>query len=87
MNSNPWNVGSVDEFFYLNCPECPFHTKVKAYFQDHAEKNHPLSSVFFAPSTKVISFSSRDELNQLKRSKVQRQREVVEFCAQINEAI
>ena len=67
MNSNPWNVGSIDDFSYLNCPECTFHTKGKTYFQDHAKKNHPLSSVLFGSETKVISFSCRNDLNQLKK--------------------
>ena len=62
MNLNPWNVASIEEFSYLNCPECDFHTKEKKNFQDHATKNHPLSAVLF--SEEVISFLN--ELNQLK---------------------
>ena len=71
MNSNPWNVGSIDEFSYFNCPECTFHTKEKTNFQDHAENNHPLSSVLFCKPTKVTTFSNRnqfDELNQFKNN-------------------
>ena len=67
MNSNPWNVGSIDEFSYLNCPECTFHSKEKTSFENHATRNHPLSSVLFGTATKVIAFSSRNELNQLKQ--------------------
>ena len=63
MNLNPWNVASIEEFSYLNCPECDFHTKEKKNFQDHATKNHPLSAVLF--SKEVISFLN--ELNQLER--------------------
>ena len=63
MNLNPWNVASIEEFSYLNCPECDFHTKEKKNFQDHATKNHPLSAVLF--SKEVISFLK--ELNQLKQ--------------------
>ena len=62
MNLNPWNVSSIDEFSYLNCPECDFHTKEKKNFQDHATRNHPLSAVLF--SKEVISFLN--EINQLK---------------------
>ena len=71
MNSNPWNVGSIDEFSYFNCPECTFHSKEKTNFQDHAENNHPLSSVLFCKPTKVSTFSNRnqfDELNQFKNN-------------------
>ena len=70
MNSNPWNVESIDEFSYFNCPECTFHSKEKTYFQDHATRNHPLSSVFFCKGTKVIKFSNHNELNQLKQLNV-----------------
>jgi hypothetical protein len=70
MNSNPWNVESIDEFSYFNCPECNFHSKEKTYFQDHATRNHPLSSVFFCKGTKVIKFSNHNELNQLKQLNV-----------------
>ena len=66
MNSNPWNVESVDEFSYFNCPECTFHSKEKTSFEDHATRNHPLSSILFCKGTKVITFSNRNELNQLK---------------------
>ena len=62
MNLNPWNVSSIDEFSYLNCPECDFHTKEKKNFQDHATRNHPLSAILF--SKEVISFLN--EINQLK---------------------
>jgi hypothetical protein len=67
MNSNPWNVESIDEFSYFNCPECTFHSKEKTYFQDHATRNHPLSSVLFCKGTQVITFSNITELDQLKQ--------------------
>ena len=72
MNSNPWNVGSIDEFSYFNCPECTFHTKEDKNFQDHATRNHPLSSVLFSKGTKVITFSGKSgirksDLYQLKQ--------------------
>ena len=66
MNSNPWNVESVDKFSYFNCPECTFHSKGEAYFQDHATRNHPLSSVLFCKGSKANKSSNRNELNQLK---------------------
>ena len=68
MNSNPWNVGSIDEFSYLNCPECTFHSKEKTSFENHATRNHPLSSVLFGKATKVIMFSSVNEITQLKKN-------------------
>ena len=39
MNLNPWKVASIEEFSYLNCPECDFHTKEKKNFiiQKHSK--------------------------------------------------
>ena len=70
MNSNPWNVGSINEFSYFNCPECTFHTKEDKNFQDHATRNHPLSSVLFCKGSKVIIVSNRNEINQLNHLNV-----------------
>ena len=43
LDFNPWQVDSIQVFFYLKCPECTFDTKTKDDFQDHAIENHPLS--------------------------------------------
>ena len=53
MSTNPWQVDSIQEFTFLNCPECVFYTKQEKYFEDHAIEKHPLSSVLFRKSTKV----------------------------------
>ena len=49
MDDNPWAVDSIDAFTCpgLKCPECIFFTKEKSIFENHATKNHPLSSAFF----------------------------------------
>ena len=47
MEINPWYVESIEAFFYFKCPECPFLSQVKKYFEDHAVKNHILSTVLF----------------------------------------
>ena len=47
MTKNPWNVNSIQDFSYLNCPECHFKVKNEQMFQNHAMKNHPLSSILF----------------------------------------
>ena len=69
MNSNPWNVASIDEFSYFNCPECTFHSKGKIDFQDHAENNHPLSSVLFCKPTKVRIFSNGNQFDEWRQFK------------------
>ena len=47
MNINPWIVDSVQAFYCLKCPECPFYTKEETYFQNHAMSDHPLSAMLF----------------------------------------
>ena len=69
MNSNPWNVGSIDEFSYFNCPECTFHAKEKTNFQDHAENNHPLSSVLFCKPTKVRTLNNGNQFDEWRQFK------------------
>ena len=44
---NPWKVENIQEFAFLNCPECIFKSKEEHIFQQHALQNHPKSSVFF----------------------------------------
>ena len=44
---NPWKVDNIKAFSFLNCPECSFKIKDENSFQNHAVKNHPLSSVLF----------------------------------------
>ena len=47
MNSNPWQVDSIQAFNCLKCPECMFFSQEEIDFKDHAMKNHPLSNAFF----------------------------------------
>ena len=47
MNSNPWQVDSIQAFNCLKCPECMFFSQEELDFKDHAVKNHPMSNAFF----------------------------------------
>lgn len=47
MAENPWLVESIQEFYFLKCPECSFHSKEENDFREHAVQNHPLSLEFF----------------------------------------
>ena len=47
MTDNPWQVESIQAFYWIKCPECPFDTKEENRFEIHASKNHPLSYVYF----------------------------------------
>ena len=50
MSANPWLVENIQEFSFLNCPECAFKAKEENVFQDHAVKNHSMSHIFFGQS-------------------------------------
>ena len=52
MSDNPWLVENVQEFSFLNCPECVFKVKEEDIFQDHAVRNHSQSSVLFVHNAK-----------------------------------
>ena len=45
--TNPWLVDSIEDFYFLKCPECNFDSKEETNFQIHAVENHPLSFAFF----------------------------------------
>ena len=47
MALNPWQVESIQAFYYIKCPECKFDTKEESNFEDHAIENHPLSYELF----------------------------------------
>ena len=47
MSLNPWQVESIQAFYYIKCPECKFDTKKEINFEDHAIENHPLSYELF----------------------------------------
>ena len=51
MNSNPWQVDSIEAFCCLKCPECDFNSRNKTNFKAHAVVYHPRSIVFFGTTT------------------------------------
>ena len=40
---NPWNIQSIYDFQYFNCPSCVFIVKSKQEFLNHAFCDHPES--------------------------------------------
>ena len=60
MQENPWSVGSIQSFLFLNCPECDFKTRMKNVFINHAHHKHPLSKVLFEQSIKKDSPDFKD---------------------------
>ena len=65
QDANPWLVENVQAFSFLNCPECGFKVKEENLFQDHAVKNHSMSSVLFgSPSIKTECVYIKTEPNE-----------------------
>ena len=54
MSFNPWAVDNIQEFYFLQCPECNYIDKEENSFQDHAVENHPLSVAFYGDSDDTI---------------------------------
>ena len=54
METNPWQVECVEVFSHFICPECPFLTKEKGFFQDHAQEHHPLSCALFGIKGHIV---------------------------------
>ena len=50
--NNPWQVESIEAFYFLKCPECMFFTKADSTFYKHAVENHSLSFVLFGKPVK-----------------------------------
>ena len=63
MSNNPWLVENIQEFSFLNCPECVFKVKEEDIFQDHAVKHHSLSSVLFGANIST-EFHIKTEPNE-----------------------
>ena len=59
---NPWKVDNIKAFSFLNCPECSFKIKDENSFQNHAVKNHPLSSVLF--DGKLVKEGHTESVNE-----------------------
>ena len=43
VKENPWNIQSIYEFQYFNCPTCVFKDQSKQEFVNHAYETHPNS--------------------------------------------
>ena len=58
MATNPWVVNGIKDFWFLNCPECAFKTKMEKTFLHHALKNHRLSTAFVLTTPENIENSN-----------------------------
>ena len=61
MNSNPWQVDSIQTFYCLKCPECMFFSHEEFNFKHHAMENHPLSYLLFGKSENNEEMAQHEE--------------------------
>ena len=45
---NPWNIQSIYELQYFNCPSCVYINRCKQDFVNHAYEFHPESNIYLA---------------------------------------
>ena len=67
---NPWNIQSIYEFQFFNCPSCIFKNHSKQEFFSHAYQFHPESIEYFKnindESLNDIVFPSELDMKQIK---------------------
>ena len=63
LDTNPWQVDSIQDFICLKCPECDFCSKEEIGFQKHAIKCHPLSFVLFREEDEEIVIELKENYN------------------------
>ena len=54
---NPWNINSIYEFQYFNCPTCSYKNQSKQEFVNHAYKDHPDAVIYLSNIYDIESFS------------------------------
>ena len=68
-NHNPWQVDSIQDFWFLRCPECSFDTKEEELFRVHAIENHSESLELFQKKVKEEAKDTSFE-NEEQNSKI-----------------
>ena len=57
---NPWDIQSIYEFQYFNCPSCSYKNQSKQEFVNHAYDEHPDSVSYLSSLVDVESFRDID---------------------------
>ena len=68
-NHNPWQVDSIQVFWFLRCPQCSFDTKEEEHFRVHAIENHSESLELFEKEVKKEAIDTSFE-NEEQNSKI-----------------
>ena len=54
---NPWDVGSVYDYLFFNCPTCCYKSSLKQYFVDHVFHTHPESIDYLGRFLMILSMT------------------------------
>ena len=65
LDTNPWQVDSIQDFICLKCPECDFCSKEEIGFQKHAINCHPMSFVLFREETEEKGIELQENYNYI----------------------
>ena len=68
---NPWDIQSIYEFQYFNCPSCSYKNQSKQEFVNHAYDEHPDSVSYLSNLVDVESFRDIDCPWDMKYTKFQ----------------
>ena len=65
VNQNPWNIKSLNDLQFFNCPSCEFKAKFGQDLVDHALNHHFMESSYYL---KNIQYGSTDDIKNLSGS-------------------
>ena len=68
MENNPWDVTTVDEFLFYNCPECEVKTKDADAFMSHAIESHELAKQYMSRYDLIEAKDIKVEIQELESS-------------------
>ena len=71
VKHNPWNVESLEDFRFYNCPECDHKESIKSDFLKHALNNHPRCGELFDSLDVERSKNITKNVSTTLKSKVQ----------------
>ena len=83
-SNNPWEVGSLEAFIVLKCPECNFTTNIETLFQMHALQ-HPKSEILYKNENVTFKGHLRKEYKEKFLSKIKSQKSIEEKQPKKNE--
>ena len=80
MENNPWDVTTVDEFLFYNCPECDVKAKDANTFMSHAIEKHELAKHYMSQYDLIEDKDNKSEVQEHESSKKCDSQSILETC-------